>query len=351
VLSDGNARLFIACHHLVIDAVSWRILLEDLKSLHRSLREGRALQLSDRTHSYLQWSTALSDSGHASVVKDEIEYWTKVTRHPIPPIRRDYAVSQNRVDSADSVETQLTKDETDTLLKALPRKVHAQVQEVLLTAIVRGLQRWNGRNGILLDIETHGREVFGEAAIDVSRTVGWFTTLYPMYLNLHRREFAEDLKDLKEQLRSLPRRGVGYGILRYLQKCDALTQASAAEIVFNYLGQFDQMFPAGGEWKLGSEPIGPPRSPSGLRTHLLDISGFIGDGRLLLTFEFSRAVHNKRTIEILAQECISELKSAVVRCSSASPLYTPSEFPLAHLTQSDLDRSLLIRHAVKTKSS
>ena len=216
---------------------------------------------------------------------------------------------------------------------------------MLLTALVQTFARWTGEHSLLVDLEGHGREQLFED-LSVSRTVGWFTTIFPSLLELGEIERpGEVLKSIKEQLRQIPNRGIGYGLLRYLsqdkatrQKLQALPQA---EISFNYLGQLDEVLSESSLLNLSGEAIGPIHSPLGQRRYLLDINGFVVEGKLQLEWTYSQNFHQQTTIERLASECIDALQSLIAHCrSSEAGGYTPSDFPDVGLSQEQLDQVL-----------
>jgi non-ribosomal peptide synthase protein (TIGR01720 family) len=212
----------------------------------------------------------------------------------------------------------------------------------LLTALVQAFARWTGEHTLLVDLEGHGREVVVEG-VDLSRTVGWFTTLFPVCLQLSPAATpVAALKAVKEQLRRIPKRGIGYGVLRYLSQDTEVTEAllalAQAEVCFNYLGQDHQR--SSGSVLFGSvrETSGPPRSPRGGRRYLLEINGRIAGGQLLLDWIYSACIHRRDTIERLARHFIEALRALIVHCQSPDARgFTPSDFPKMNLSQQELD--------------
>jgi non-ribosomal peptide synthase protein (TIGR01720 family) len=194
-----------------------------------------------------------------------------------------------------------------------------------------------------LDLEGHGREeLFAE--VDLSRTVGWFTTLFPVCLELEAEPPGEALKAVKEQLRRIPNKGLGYGVLRYLHpeaEVRAVLQVlPPPEISFNYLGQLDQTLSESSLFRLARESSGPPHSPLGRRPHLLEVNGFVVAGRLHLEWSYSQRVHQRTTVERLAQGFLEALETLIVHCQSPEAGgYTLSDFPLMQLGQDELDKA------------
>jgi non-ribosomal peptide synthase protein (TIGR01720 family) len=220
---------------------------------------------------------------------------------------------------------------------------HTQINDVLLTALVQAFASWTGVRTLLVDLEGHGREEVVEG-IDLSRTVGWFTSRFPMQLSLGQ---ASDqggiLKSVKEQLRQIPNRGIGYGLLRYLSRDPQVLQnlrtTPQPEVTFNYLGQFDQVLSGSSLFKWNRKSSGPDRSPLGIRRHLLEVIGLVVGGQLQLDWRYSENIHERRTIESLARGMVKALQSIIVHClSPEAGGYTPSDFPKARLSQKDLDR-------------
>ncbi len=240
----------------------------------------------------------------------------------------------------------LSEEETGALLREVAEAYRTRIDEVLLTALVQAVGAWTGRRRVLVDMEGHGREEIGEG-IDVSRTVGWFTTHYPLVLEAEGcAGEGEALKAVKEQVRAVPGRGLGWGLLRWMGEGEGEGEGGGealggveAEVGFNYLGQFDQV--VGGEgaaFAPARESAGPERSPTDRGTRLLSITGRVSGGRLLMNWVYSGAVHRRETIERVAEDFNSALRRIIAHCQSPEAGgYTPSDFPDADLSQGELD--------------
>ena len=243
--TERPSQLFIGIHHLVTDGVSWRILLADFQAAYQAVITQQPLALPDKTHSYQQWANELSQIAHSSQMNRELAYWQKIARTQRIEIPQDFqnqapTHKKNTVGSAHSIIATLSPQLTQALLQAVPAAHNTQVIEALLTAFTQTLTQWTQQPTALIDLESHGR--FSDA-LNLSRTVGWFTTLYPVVLSFDSAgTIADNLKAIKYQLQSVPNRGAGYGLLRYTAKAEAI--AIVPPISFNYLGQ------------LGSEQIG-----------------------------------------------------------------------------------------------
>jgi non-ribosomal peptide synthase protein (TIGR01720 family) len=259
-----------------------------------------------------------------------------------PRLPVDLAGGRNVKASARTASALLDAEETRALLQDVPAAYRTEINDVLLTALVLTTARLTGRRSLLVEMEGHGREDLFED-VDLSRTVGWFTSIFPVHLDLESAfDPGEALKAVKEQMRRIPNRGIGYGLLRYAgddaETARALRALPAAEVSFNYLGQFDQMLPAASQFGVAAEHPGPSRNPDGGRGHLIEVSGLVAGGRLRVNWTYSENLHRRETVEALAQAFLGELRTLIAHCGSAEAGgFTPSDFADFDWSQSDLD--------------
>jgi len=345
---DRPGRMLIVIHHLVVDGVSWRILLEDLSTAYQRSKQNEIFQ--PKTTSFKDWAFQLTEYAHSETLLKELNYWLTQSPSKISSIPVDYPEGKNAniFASSRTVSVFLTEEQTRTLLQEVPKAYHTQINDVLLTALVQSFAKYTGSKSLLIDLEGHGREELF-AGVDLSRTVGWFTSCFPIHLQLESVDnLAAALKSIKEQLRSIPSKGIGYGILRYLSN-DAATRSklsaqTQAQISFNYLGQFSE--PTGLQsksmkWGLAQESSGISHSPLGTRAHLLDVNGLVVENKLQMDYIYSENVHQRTTIERLALAFIESLRSLIDHCTSPEVGgYTPSDFSAARLNQGQLDSFL-----------
>jgi amino acid adenylation domain-containing protein/non-ribosomal peptide synthase protein (TIGR01720 family) len=337
--------LLFIIHHLAVDAVSWRILLEDLATAYQQISRNEAIKLPPKTTSWQYWSDRLTEYAQIKAIK-ELDYWLNQSSIPVTALPVDYPSDQenNTVASTASVSLALNEEQTRALLQDVPSAYNTQINDVLLTALVQSFAQWTGESSLLIDLEGHGREDLFED-VDLSRTVGWFTTLFPVRLQLQEIDHPGNaLKFVKEQLRQIPNRGIGYGVLRYLQENstirEKLQSLPSAQISFNYLGQFDQVLKASESLGLAKE-FKAEQSLLNQRSHLLGISGFIRGGKLEMTWAYSEKIHKQDTIEKLAVGFIEALKNLINHCQlTESQSYTPADFSAAKLNQQQLDKFL-----------
>ncbi|MGP6419790.1 non-ribosomal peptide synthetase [Pseudomonas putida] len=341
---EGQQRLFIAIHHLVVDGVSWRVLLDDLQTVYRQLEAEQSVKLPAKTSAFKDWAARLQAYAGSESLREELNWWQTQLAGPNAdlPCENPQGGQQNR--HAQTVSVRLDAERTQQLLQQAPRAYRTQVNDLLLTALARVLCRWSGQPSALIQLEGHGRETLFDE-IDLTRTVGWFTSAYPLRLTPHNIEEAAgqgaSIKAIKEQLRAVPHKGLGYGVLRYL--ADDLSQRSMAAlpnapVTFNYLGQFDQSFASDALFRPLDEPVGAAHDPQAPLPNELSIDSQVYGGELLLRWTFSAERYEAQTINDLADAYLGELQSLIEHClqDTAGGL-TPSDFPLAKLTQAQLD--------------
>ncbi|MGH3857181.1 MAG: condensation domain-containing protein, partial [Pseudonocardiaceae bacterium] len=335
--------LFVAVHHLVVDGVSWRILLEDLDTGYRQVVGGERVRLDAKTTSFRDWALRLSEHAAVGGWDGELGYWAGALGEADPTLPVD-RVGVNTVASTRSVSVRLDPEQTRALLQDVPGVYRTQVNDVLLAALGRVLAGWTGRERVLVDLEGHGREELFEG-VDLSRTVGWFTTIFPVAVELtDQQDWGLTLKSVKEQLRAVPGRGLGYGALRYLTETSGLADVAAPQVSFNYLGQFDWNTATGGNGA-GHGPyhqmwggLDSDASPAATRDHVLDVVGRVEHKCLELTWCYSQELHEDATVTRLAQAMIEALREVIGHCGQpGAGGRTPSDFPLAGLDQSTVD--------------
>jgi amino acid adenylation domain-containing protein/non-ribosomal peptide synthase protein (TIGR01720 family) len=345
VLLDRGAgrrqQLFVAIHHLAVDGVSWRILFDDLATAYRQACAGQPVELEPVITSFKQWSYRLTEHVQSGGLDDDLAYWAETLRNAPSDLPFDRA-GANTADSVRTVTVRLGREDTDALLRDVPVVYRTQVNDVLLSALGRVLSRWTGREAVLIGLEGHGREQILDD-VDLSRTVGWFTTQFPVALTLPGRDnWGETLKSVKEQLRAVPRRGMSYQALGHLSQLDSpaaqLRDELVPSICFNYHGQWDLTAGRQGLIRAGSSSVGQDMAPEALRTYLLDVIGVVDGGELSLSWLYSEHVHDDATVQQLAAEMIQALREIVEHCAlPGAGGRTPSDFPLARLDQAAVD--------------
>lgn len=346
--------LLLAVHHLVVDGISWRILLEDFHSIYISLLHGQPVQPLAKTTSFKRWSEQLQTYASSEVLAQEAAYWLDETRKDVPRLPLDFIAEPTaNTEASESIVTiSLDSKETRELLQDVPGVYHTRIDEVLLTALLLACTPWLGRPRLLIELEGHGREALFES-LDLSRTVGWFTNIFPVLLTLEhifpssaaQKDLGMALKAVKEQLRSVPQHGIGYGLLRYISPDQAVKERLAAlpqaQIIFNYLGQFEEVHSDREGVLLRSVALtgGSLRAPENRRSHVLAINALVSSRQLHMNWQFSTQLHRRATIEALAQRYLEELRAIIAHCHAPEAGgYTLSDFPELGLSQTRLDK-------------
>ncbi|QDE72517.1 non-ribosomal peptide synthetase [Myxococcus xanthus] len=344
------SRLVLVVHHLVVDAVSWRILLEDLAAAYTRLAAGDAVVLPPKTTSFQAWARGLESLARSQALMAERAWWLERPWREASRLPVDFTGGLNTEATASTVQVTLEPEQTRALLQDVPKAWHTQPQEPLLTALAQALTAWAGGAVALVDVEGHGREEV-LPGVDVSRTVGWFTRVFPSLLDLRGATGpGEALRAVKEGLRAVPSRGMGWGLLRYVSRDAALAALPLAEVGFNHLGQLDGAVGEGAPFLLAPETAAlRQRAPSARRPYLLDVTGMVRDGRLVVLWTFSEAVHRRETVTRVAEDFLARLQ-ALLHASRAPDAggHSPSDFPLAKVKQAQLDK-LAARFGKKTR--
>ncbi|MEU3522502.1 non-ribosomal peptide synthase/polyketide synthase [Streptomyces sp. NPDC038707] len=329
-------QLVVTAHHLVIDGVSWRILLADLEAAHRAAAAGRPAGLPATGTPYGHWAARLERHTRSGALDADLPYWTRTGTAPAElPAGRP---GPNTHGTAATLTVTLDESATDALLRRVPETYRTQVNDVLLSALGRTLARWCGRDTVLLGVEGHGREELFED-VDLSRTVGWFTAEYPLALRVAPDAGWHDtLRSVKEQLRAVPLHGLSHGALRHLVPGSPLGGAPAPKVGFNYHGQWDTDG-TDGLFRAALPPAGRDTDPDEPRPYLLDITGVVQHGRLELGWTYPAAVYDEATVRRLAEDTLTALREITEHCAGpGAGGRTPSDFPLAGLGQDQLDR-------------
>lgn len=295
------ARVLIVIHHLAVDGVSWRILVDDLETLYRHSDASGTVALPPKTTSYLQWSQHLQAWAQLPSVEQESAYWRDMLVHrPHWPV--DNASGGNTEAMSTTITACLDAAGTKQLLACAGSKTGTVINEILLAALAKTLGAWSQSDRIPIDIDLHGR-VDGFDAVDLSRSVGWFTSVFPLVIVLPNADDATALSAVKNQLLHIPNKGIGYGILRYLRGLPVSVKEAGnryrSPVLFNYLGRLDQGFSKHSVFRLAEEPVGPCMDPSADRYNEFSIDAYISGGQLHILWTYSSERYLAETIQQL----------------------------------------------------
>ncbi len=330
-LPDAD-RLLLVAHHLIVDGVTWQIVLEDLAAVLGGT------PVPEPTDSYAAWSAALQQLGADPGVLGELPYWQAMESKDQAPGGQPVAALGEAglyVDAAEEV-IEWTVAQTMDLLRRAPAAYQTNAGELLLAAVARALGQWTGERRVLVALEGHGRDA--AATVDTSRTAGWFTALYPFMLDLEDRPIGRRIRQLKEDLRQVPNGGAGYGVLRYLSSVAGARQLRARpRISFNYLGEF-RTHASGGGFSLCSDAIAPSVSPTGPRPFALEIAAIVVEDRLRLSLTYAAAHLERARVRELRTALDEELQRVVAHCLTLdAPELTPADLTHKGLTLDELD--------------
>jgi non-ribosomal peptide synthase protein (TIGR01720 family) len=333
-----QGRLLLVLHHLVVDGVSWRILLPDL------VTAWAGGDLDPVPTSFRRWAQKLTA---AERDEDELEDWLDIVDGPPQNIaKRPLDPRADTAARARSVTLDLPADVTGPLLTDVPASVHGRVNDVLLTGLALAVARWRrhrgGRGtGVLVDLEGHGREDVVPGA-DVSRTAGWFTSIHPVRLDAGNATGTAALKAVKEQLRAVPDGGIGYGLLRHGggEAAEELAAAPPAQIAFNYLGRVDAG-DEGGDWTLAAEELPAGEDPAMPLAHVLEINAVTRDrpgGPVLsATWTWPGGLLEAADVRELAEGWFAALRGLAEAAAGDAAGFTPSDL-LVDLDQAEIDK-------------
>ncbi|MET8339415.1 condensation domain-containing protein, partial [Streptosporangium canum] len=351
---EVSGRLVLTVHHLAVDGVSWRILLPDLFAAWEAAVRGAVPELAPVPTSFRTWAHRLQDEAHDRAA--ELDLWTRTlgsgtTR--LDPAVDTFGTQGHRLDPAvDTFGTQghltleLPPEVTEPLLTRLPAAFHARVGDVLLAGLALAVSRWTGQDSVLLDLEGHGREeIF--PGVDLSRTVGWFTTMYPVRLDPGQADWADlrgptagrAIKRVKEQLRAIPDNGIGYGLLRHLNPVTAaeLSRHPVPELAFNYLGRVETA--TGADWSPApeSDAAGGGHAADLALPHALEVNAVTRDTpdgpRLRATWSWAGRLFDEERVRELAEAWFTALTGLSLHTGGG---LTPSDL-MVSISQEEID--------------
>jgi non-ribosomal peptide synthase protein (TIGR01720 family) len=319
--------------------------VEDIEAAYAAAQAGSPVRLPPRTSSFQRWSEALGRYAASPAPAASLPRWLAILAvdGKLPAA----GAGTDPEGLARSLTVSLEPDETQALLQRVHSAYRTEINDILLAALALAVRGVTGRDALRVDVEGHGREEW-VGSVDLSRTVGWFTSLYPVALEIAGADNeGAALQRVKEVLRQVPDRGLSHGVLRYLSPDqavrDELAAASPAELLFNYLGQFDRVVAGSKLFTFADEPTGAWHGPTNERTHRLEVVAMVRGGRFEARWTYGVERDRPEAVARLADGFIAALRSLIRHCLSVdAPRYSPSDFPLAELDQPSLDRLLAL---------
>jgi amino acid adenylation domain-containing protein/non-ribosomal peptide synthase protein (TIGR01720 family) len=301
---SSEGRLLFVMHHLICDGVSWRILIDDVVAGYSSSDGSKPL--APKTNSFQKWAHELNHAGNSGRFHSDRTYWKQKINQPVAPL------PMRRIDSrttrTSAVYRALSRETTQRLIRETAPKYQATVLDLLISALAPALAGWTGQSTLRFDLEGHGREELFEC--DLSRTIGWFTSLFPLVLSLPATSSKEIVDYVKSELRAIPNKGISYGILRYLttEQSDELVAPSTSEISFNYLGNFDQVATSENLLVLVRDSVGATRCPEAASLYPLEINSWILNDSLHFECTFLQTSFRQETVENFANDVLAQLQ-------------------------------------------
>ncbi|MEI8703608.1 amino acid adenylation domain-containing protein [Pseudoalteromonas sp. B62] len=341
--ADGNdSRVLLVMHHMIVDGVSWRVLLQDLTLGYQQLVAGNAVKLAAKTNSLQQWGEFLVDYAQTEQLVAERADWLAQLNIEVPALLVDHQVEDNRHSTTQKITVKLDQSHTQALLTGCHQAYHTEINDLLLSALFIAMSRWTGQDKVRVDLEGHGREALSNK-LDLSQTIGWFTSVYPVTLNVTEPDsITQVIKAAKEQLRNVPNHGIGFGLLHDLaadEDLKAARLAAPSSIVFNYLGQFDHHADSDTLFTMAEGFAGDAISKNRQREYVIGFNGMVTSANLAFEMDYNGLSFDCETMQTLADAFETALKDIINHCQNASvSSFTPSDFPLATVSQSQLDQ-------------
>ncbi len=335
---DKHNRLLLVAHHLIVDGISWRILIEDINRLYDQQLRGEAMLLPAKSDSFKKWAESLIDFSFNQTLLDETEYWQQITNQDFDVLKKDFDRIENSYEDLSSYSFSLDQATTWLLINKCYSSYHTGINDILVSALCVSLSECFGMNKILIEIEGHGRENPG-SDIDVTRTVGWFTSFYPLFINgTSNLNMIDWLIAVKESLHQVPNNGIGYSVLKYLSKTDFCNQP---QIRFNYLGDFGSSDPTDNKnemFSLCSGYRGKEISDDIVRQSLLDVTGIMVDGLVSLTIHFNKHHYKPETVQAVSVKFEEVLQRLITTLANSNEHHvTPVDLTYKGLSMSQLE--------------
>lgn len=340
-LDDGD-RLLIVIHHLVIDGVSWRIIFEDIESLYKQAKRGDKLTLPFKSISFMDWSNKLIKYAKSSKLLKEKSYWNEIGKQEIISLEKDIDDENFNNNDLDSMQFILDETTTNNLLTKTNQAYGTAINDILLCGLGYGIKKTFGNEKVIIFLEGHGREdIFPNT--NLSRTIGWFTSLYPVLLDMkYKHNLSMQLKFVKESLHQIPEKGIGYGVLKYLTPLELKENIkfdNKHQIEFNYLGQFDSDLKQMSQFSVTQEYSGETESLNREINYNFSFTGIIAEGKLTISVNYKKKYYSKKRISNLLDNYKKSLIDIINHCKNLpQKILTPSDFTYKKLTLDQVDK-------------
>jgi len=319
VRDEHSDRLYWVMHHLIVDGISWRILTNDFEMSLSAICNNRAVEIDNKTSSYQSWASKLYEYANSEEIQIQKDWWIQQLLMDSSVLPFDDTSAKRRLEADTAIiEISLSVSDTENLLHRSNQCYQTSINDLLLSALSIALDTWANTQNLRVYMEGHGREELFED-IDLSQTVGWFTTLFPVNVTRINGDIGQQILHIKQTLESIPNKGLGYGVLRYLTQdeelLDLLEEIPEPDLVFNYLGQMDEQ--AGNqvdELRVEMSTAGGTVSGKRQRMHALGVNGYVKDGVLRFNVDYHREQFRPSTISNFTKYFRSALIDVIKHC-------------------------------------
>nr|WP_258957390.1 non-ribosomal peptide synthetase [Bacillus wiedmannii] len=319
IKTEKNDYLFLCAHHLVVDGVSWRILIEDINIGYNS-KDGTPT-LPSKTMSYKEWSNLLREYRNSHILKKEIPYWKQIEENVKESLIEK--ISNEDKFNMEHIELALTQELTNKMLYKVSKAYNTEINDLLLTALSRAVNNVTGKSTVAVNMEGHGRETI-EGVSEIDRTVGWFTSVYPVAISDIGKSIREDIRNTKETLRKVPNRGMGYGVLKRLG--ESVIEGVTPDITFNYLGEFVQEN-SHGNFVMSDLPCGKNVSDDNDLGTPISFNGAISNNVFHMIISYDKSKFNTENMELMKESFKKELIEVIEHCIMVEQCeHTASDF-------------------------
>ncbi|MEC0714024.1 bacitracin non-ribosomal peptide synthetase BacA [Bacillus haynesii] len=334
--ADEGDHLLIAIHHLVVDGVSWRILFEDFETLYLQALKDEPLDIGYKTDSYQEFARQLKKYAQSRMLLKEREYWQKALEADVPFIPAE-KLERDTFEHSTTLSIRIGPDVTANLLRNANKAYNTEINDILLTALIAAVRDITGENKLKVMMEGHGREDILDG-VDITRTIGWFTTVYPVFIDLgEEKEISQNIKMVKETLRKIPNKGIGYGVLKYMTE-ELQKIQTQAPLSFNYFGEMNNDM---NRKVFSQSPFSPGESIGGkiVRHCAIEMNAISLNGELTIYTTFNQDQYQTSAIEQLNQSFKENLEKIVDHCvgKDGSDM-TPSDYGDVSLGLEELER-------------
>jgi non-ribosomal peptide synthase protein (TIGR01720 family) len=333
---SGKSSLVLLAHHLVVDQISWNILIEEITTAISQRQQGKEIDLGAKSISYGQWAQRLHDHLQSKAFVKDFKYWANQFKNQIPKVSKDYKVYKER--DVVRFKHRLDPEITSQVIMEAPQKFDAKVSEVLMAALMNAMYRWKGKTALTIETEGHGREPL-DNEITFHNSVGWFTSLYPIFLEVDKdRDSQSNLQYIKNKMRSIPSKGLTFGMCKFLnEEIDGISEFEySADVLMNYLGKSTML-----ESKILGKGIMLEefmRSKEAERLHPIEINIYLDGDELVFdcsyVSSFTNGVDFSIFLDAFKEELINISKQTVV---TTTHNYVPADFQEVDFDEDDLN--------------